>query len=69
MARKNKITITISQEALSALDKLRGKLQKENYPYGPSKKLEALHGPLRYNRSTVIEMAIRKFIQDHRGAK
>lgn len=62
--RKVKRTITLDAAVDEALPALQKRLEEELYPYGGNEDLRALHGPVKYNASSVVQMAITKLMTE-----
>ena len=62
--RKAQRTITLDARVDAALPALQKKLEENLYPYGGNKELQALHGPVKYNASNTIQMAITKLMAE-----
>lgn len=55
---KVKLSITIEPEVAAALGPLQAELESQAYGVLARDDIRALHGPVRYSRSSVIQMAI-----------
>lgn len=55
---KRKVTVTLEPEVVEALDPLRVSLESQAHGALAQDSLRALHGPVRYSRSAVIQLAI-----------
>lgn len=62
--RKVKRTVTLDAAVDEALPALQKRLEEELYPYGGNEDLRALHGPVKYNASSVIQMAVTKLMHE-----
>lgn len=70
MARKKmlppkvKLTVTLEPAVVEAIGLLRDKLEFQ--AHGGNKSLLALHGPLRYTQSAVVQMGILALCTEHK---
>ena len=66
MSKRKKVqrTITLDAAVDEALPALQKRLEDELYPYGGNEDLRALHGPVKYNASSIIQMAVTKLMHE-----
>lgn len=62
---KVKISITLEREVANALRPLQTELEAQAYGILARDDLRALYGPVRYSRSTVVQMAIMAFCKQN----
>jgi len=62
---KKKVTITLEPEVVEALGPLQAKMEADAYGALAGADLETYYGPVRYTRSTVVQMAILLMCQKH----
>lgn len=55
---KKKLTITLDPEVIALLGPLQAELEAQAYGALAQSELRVLHGPVRYNRSLVVQMAL-----------
>jgi hypothetical protein len=55
---KNKITVTLEPEVIEALGPLQAELESQAHGVLGKGDVQALHGPVRYSRSSVVQAAI-----------